>query len=250
MDINSNQQTTTPYIQSQEEYIPISNFFKPKKYQKYRTALRNRQLYYIEQLLNDTAQRILTWQQIAHTTKQKKGRISHWYQSIKDIICAQNSNVIDITIDTPNPFRSIQLNINQLKNPNKWCATLINNNLTIIKKQRKSSLHTIIARHYIQNNHSTLLTPCTGCSINEPHIRRPQNTQPQCYFQIQRQQLVDIQVDRTINNHNNTSQVQLKLQSTPNSIQLAVTNLTVPTISNQQNPQIIIDPITDTKQYL
>src|SRR3954470_13708366 len=173
--------------------IPISNFFEQKIYQKYRTALRNRQLYYIEQLVNDTAQRILTWQQIAHTTKQKKGRIPHWYQTIKDIICTQNSNAINITIDTPNPFRSIQPNINQLKNPNKWCATLINNNLTIIKKQRKSLLHTIIARHYIQNNHNTPLTPCTGYSINEPHICRPQNTQPQCYFQIKGQQLVDFQ---------------------------------------------------------
>src|SRR5271170_7524929 len=90
---------------------PISSIMSTFWYKTNRHILRKRQIFYIEQFLNDNKTRMLTWQQIRNKLG-RQGRTPAWYNDLRQTTCTfpledkyeLNPNIIDNS--TPNPFKT------------------------------------------------------------------------------------------------------------------------------------------------
>ena len=122
-----------------------------------------------------------------------------------------------------------------------WSATNHQGNILIGRKQKNLTNNQIQYIHYTQEDTNSPLHPCSGCQFQE----KP-NTTSECIFTTTKQTTVKIPVEKsTISSRttNNTTKTSLRrLRASPDSIRIALNNMTDQiSQSKYQTTDIIMD---------
>ncbi|CAB5184954.1 unnamed protein product [Rhizophagus irregularis] len=79
----------------------------PKNYFKYLNSLKNKDIFFLDQIISNDGAFLKTWKEIKRTLKSKSGRRPKWYDFLKDNIVINNStNCLQFTVNKKSHFPS------------------------------------------------------------------------------------------------------------------------------------------------
>jgi ribonuclease HI len=223
---------------------PIKEIMNPLFYNKHRHNLHTYNIMFVEQVLNASKSKTLTWTQAVYDSEANRRRTPLWFEEIEKAINNPDIYELNTTNDTETniflqcpPITHIQTT-----RPH-WAATYKQNDILLGMKKRNLTNNQVQYTHYIQENNSSPLTRCPGCQHHEGT-----NTN-NCLFTSTKQVAVKIPVEKSTVSSTKlgptTKRPLRHLRATPDSIRIALNKIQTENSYDSQHPEIIIDEGAD-----
>ena len=181
-------------------------------------GLRNKQLFYLDQLFNLDFTSLLEWTHLVYLNKcDARGRTPKWFHELHTFVIANNfQEIIDllrIVHNNINPFTNVSL----FHKPNQgaWYSQMLHNNLIVgkeVKPRTKDNLadDQILIQHHLQLSKglepTSVLLPCDKCPLNTHN----HNENNRCLMVANKEEILQIPVNKSSVSTSNTLSKRIK----------------------------------------